>query len=152
MSRPHLKFWGGPSPQPPKSRSMCRLLLLYPSPYLPPVFLPLLLKFALSPFLISKCWKLRPTWRIIKIIIIRPTWPIGVWIHQCDWQRMSAISEARGVHPPRQWCIPLLFQTSPAVSEKNFRLRGKFCKCYLFQRNFPFSSAKISDDFFIVIN
>ena len=52
----------------------------------------------------------------------------------------------RGIHPP--WgndAFPRFSDIAPH-SRKCFKLRGKFPQFHLFLKNFPFSSAKISDD------
>jgi len=55
----------------------------------------------------------------------------------------------RGVHPSETMVhFPLCFRFPP-ISDKFFRLRGKFSQFYPFSKNFHFHlSAKISDAFF----
>src|SRR6218665_1236091 len=58
----------------------------------------------------------------------------------------QCILSGASIHPEAMMHFPPLFNISPLFS-KNFQT-GKFSKFYLFPTNFPFSSAKISDDFF----
>src|SRR6218665_1731531 len=53
----------------------------------------------------------------------------------------------RGVRPPGHDAFPPCFRIPP-ISEKFLRLPRKVSRFYLFRKNFRFSSAKISDDFF----
>src|SRR6218665_4050020 len=57
----------------------------------------------------------------------------------------------RGIHPSEAMISVACFRLPP-ISEKDVRLPGKFSQLYLFPTNFRFSSAKISDDLFLVIN
>jgi len=84
------------------------------------------------------------------------SWFLEIFDLQVDYSQtivliiIGPITSTQGRPSPlRPWCIFPVFQTS-LYFRKIFRLCGKFWKFYLFPKRF--SSAQISDDFFLVID
>jgi len=69
------------------------------------------------------------------------------------WLMMMMMTPRQGRPSPlRQWCISPLFQISPLFSKKCFDSVENFPNSTFSRKLFRFSSAKLSDDLFLVIN